>query len=235
MPPTSQIDRLSDYLARQAKRAAEALRQTLYSAVISAGGLRIQDGGDLRVENEDGINVFVVGRQLFGDVLYQGVVIRRPTGDALFYTAPVDGNPSVIRWFLRDRSASTVVSDGLSGFGLSRPFLAMPIQNTQYESMPSTDNSNWSSLQESWVPRQHQMWTVRWLYTSTEAATTGEVRLRIGSSVVATATVGFGLQADFHEISGTGSHMSVNQITLEARRTSGTGRISASMLGWGQG
>jgi hypothetical protein len=114
---------LEDLLSTILGRLNEDQRRTLYSAVISAGGLTVQDGGAISVRLDSGVQIFHAGPLTYLGTPYQGVMMRRADGTPIFYTFPVGGDPNNIAWAFFDQASREIISsDALTG-GLARPWI----------------------------------------------------------------------------------------------------------------
>lgn len=139
-------------------RLSEDQRKTLYSAAISEGGLLIQGGGALRIRLDNGVEIFYAGPLDFLGTPYQGVMMRRADGTAIFYTFPVGGDPNNIAWSFFDQAGREIISSDAATGGLARPWIpvflipkmAMAAGTFAYYSLPV--NASEVQLWEGRIP-----------------------------------------------------------------------------------
>lgn len=116
---TSSLEAL---IARILGRMSEDQRRTLYSAVISAGGLTVQDDGFITLINSDGLQVLYIGPGPAPDHRHQ-VIIHR--GDGSYVLTSLNSGPGTkVRWALQDRAGHFIVQDDQDAdSGLAKPWL----------------------------------------------------------------------------------------------------------------
>lgn len=228
MPPEGRIGTLADYLDRQARKAAENMRKTLFSAVISAGGLLIRDDGAFQIISADGSFTLYArrgsdGKREFGLLRDNGTFVLRTFSTAGGYQA----------WALHDNSNNITNSDDAeSGQGIARPYLSIPVQTQRWDNLPSTSLDTFEAVETTnYQFKQHPRWFVQIRHCSTAADTTGELRLTLDGVQVGDPTpVAFtSAWVNVGPIAVPGTHMSQHILNLECRRTAGTGRVGASM------
>lgn len=228
MPPEGRIRDLPAYFNAQAKKLAEQLRKTLYGAVISRGGLLIQDDGAFEIVTSAGVYTLYAKKGLDGKREFG---LLRDNGTFVLRTLSTAGSQA---WALHDNGNNIVVSDdGVSSQGLARPSLPWPTRRIRFDSLASTDNGSFEGLVDTgFVYKSHPRAYVQVVHCATTSGTTGELRLMLdGVQVGSTQTVGFALTfADVGPFAVPGSHMSQHRLVLECRRTGGTGRIGADMM-----
>ncbi|MGZ3140793.1 hypothetical protein ACVDFE_02070 [Lentzea chajnantorensis] len=205
----------------------ELARKTLYRAVISAGGLLIQDDGAFEIVTSAGVYTLYAKKGLDGKREFG---LLRDNGTFVLRTLSTSGSQA---WALHDNLNNIVVSDdGVSGQGLARPSLTWPTRRIRFDALPSTDASSFEGLVDTgWVYKSHPRTYVQVVHCATTSGTTGEMRLMLdGVQVGATQTVGFAVTyVDVGPFAVPGTHMSQHRLVLECRRTGGTGRIGADM------
>lgn len=232
MPPTSRIDRLSDYLARQAQAAKEALRQTLYSVAISAGGLLVR-GGSVRVVTDDGHDLAYFGRASNGVDYW---ILRNRHGQTMVDLIEAPGAPAQVV-SVRDSDGQILFSaDWTTGSGIGRPWLPMPLYPTASTAMSATSSGAWGvMLSTGFVPKQHSTWGGR-LYVGADDGTSGEYRINIdGTTVAGPFPIGSTFQyVPLGPIPVPGAHGSEHVMELQVRRTAGTGQVYISGMGIGR-
>lgn len=184
-------------------RMSEDQRRTLYSAVISAGGLTVQDGGAIRVRLDTGVEIFYAGPLELNSVEYQGLVMRRADDSNIFITFPVAGDPENIAWAFLDQFGGEVVSsDAITG-GMARPWI--PINLLPKISM-AAGVFDYYNLAVSGTERQlwegriplvsHPYVEVDGVWGQASGTNTTTYRLKVWGVTVGSWTVGGGLAAD---------------------------------------
>lgn len=122
-------DTITSYIRQMQAQVDEATRQTLYSAVVSSGGLTIRQGGAFVITNSSGTyNVLETRTRTWPDgTSYQPVVINRPpTGEPAFSIYPAGGSGAPFYWVLYDRGGRLAITDdAISGVGLAKPYLSV--------------------------------------------------------------------------------------------------------------
>ncbi|PPK63532.1 hypothetical protein V5P93_000413 [Actinokineospora auranticolor] len=238
MPVTSSPDDLAHRITALERQVDELARGTLSNAVISSGGIEIRDLGGIKLIDQDGQVVFLVGG-LAG-------TMARPDGTPQPITAisddrgrwritVMDDNPQnkgyrqyVAIW---DYSGNIIVGDDVdSGAGLARPYIPHTVARSRYTDWAATTSSDWEALETATLNRQHPYLDAHVRCTSDNPDTRGEVRLRDeGSGVIlASAPVGYVIDYRFWRQPMPGLHGENRAVHLEARRTAGTGAIRAT-------
>ena len=229
MPPEGRITDLAAYLNRQAKKAAERARHTLYAAVISRGGLRIQDGGELAVVTGTGVAMFFLGQLVSGSVPFRGMVMRREDGSPFFYTNVADDDPNKVFFAWPDRSGNILFSDDASsGVGLARPWLSQPVINVLSSSIPMTSAASWVATQGTGqFVKQQPKAEVEALLRS-ESGATGQARFTVnGAPVGDVMEIGanaFAWQA-IQTLTLPGGYDSRVRVELQVQRTNAVGTV----------
>ncbi len=227
MPPEGRIADVAKVLNAEFQKIKELGRKTLYSAVISAGGLRIQDDGAFEIVTSTGAYTLYAkkgtdGKREFG--------VLRDNGTFVIRTFTASGAQA---WALHDNQNGIVFSDdAAAGQGIARPALSWPTRRVRFDSLPSTDSASFEAVVDTgFVYKQHPMAYAQVVHCATTSGTTGEARLMLdGVQVGSTITVGFAVAyANIGPIAIPGSHMSQHRLILECRRTGGTGRVGADM------
>lgn len=156
-PAPQSVERLEQELAALKQQFAELTRKTLYSAAIGAGGLRVYDGGTIRVESGFGHDTFYAGESAYTGK--QVTVLRRHNGSIAFATFVNVPNGEQF-WALLDRSGNLLVTDDAnSGVGLASPWLSIAL----YPLFSMAQNSVYSymSLPVSSVTSETVLWSGR--------------------------------------------------------------------------
>lgn len=221
-----------DDLMRRLRRVEEELaalrkRAGLGSAVISRGGLEVRHpNGEpaLRVGEFEGYS----GEQLFG------VAIRRADGSLAMWAWSDDTGANGY-WSVMDRSGNIIMSDdAVSGQGLATPWLPVPFEApTTVVPDRTTVSGSYETLQQAVYAHQHPKLWVRLLVRSSAGDTTGQVRLTadgvlVGSEIDVAASDFKVVDIGPSEVAG--AHMGFVDLTVQARRTAGTGTIGVRVV-----
>jgi hypothetical protein len=131
---------------RELKRQVQELtkRVGLSSAVISRGGLRIINAGELVLEDEDGVQVFKIGQINFGSGTSMGMRLNYDNGEPAML---LGGSPGDQAWAMFDENGHYVFTcDAETGFGLGRPYLNYRmVPSSAAESVGEGTGSHWPS------------------------------------------------------------------------------------------
>ncbi|WP_018686542.1 hypothetical protein [Actinokineospora enzanensis] len=238
MPVTPSPDDLAHRITALERQVDELSRGTLSNAVISSGGIEVRDLGGIKLIDQDGQVVFLVGGL--------GGGMARPDGTPQPITAVsddrgrwritvLDDNPNskgyrqyVAIW---DYSGNIIVGDDVdSGAGLARPYIPHNVARARYTDWAATTSGDWEALETATFNRQHPCLDAHVRCTSDNPDTRGEVRIRDEASgvVLASAPVGYVIDYRFWRQAMPGVFGEHHNVHLEARRTSGTGAIRAT-------
>ena len=235
------IDALAAELAAL-RREVNALRSgaPIRNSTISGGaGLAVVDGGLLKVVDSGGTVIAEFGAlpglapKLDGSPQV-GFVFRRDSGEpvAYCYTNVSGGLQS---WAWQDRAGNGIVADdAFSGVGLATPYISMPWAHAVYTTWPGTTSSTFVDLWRSDIVQQHPVLDATIGATTDVSGTTGEVRLMVdGVQVDTTLTVGFGIGWNpfFGTFPSGGGWLARRVVTVQARRTAGTGTVRCEPSG----
>ena len=234
MGQVNQPSNLLDRIIRVEKRVEEIWKKVgLASAVIRRGGLTLLEDAYLRMVDDNNHEIVYIGPDNEGK---QIIRIRREGGAEVLYTYTAQGGRQF--WALTDNAQQIVFSDdAVSGQGIARPWIPIPVQTTRFDDLPSTPNTNWDQLQSTaWRPKQHPFWKASVSHCVDNPDTTGEARLMLDGVQVGNAITVAWLNAwtDVGPFPVPGTHMSLHQLELHCRRTAGTGRVGANMTVEGQ-
>lgn len=234
MGQVNQPSNLLDRIIRVEKRVEEIWKKVgLASAVIRRGGLTLLEDAYLRMVDDNDHEIVYIGPDNEGK---QIIRIRREGGAEVLYTYTAQGGRQF--WALTDNAQQIVFSDdAVSGQGIARPWVPIPVQTTRFDDLPSTPNTNWDQLQSTaWRPKQHPLWKVSISHCVDNPDTTGEARIMLdGVQVGNTVTVAWlNAWTDVGPFPVPGTHMSLHQLELQCRRAAGTGRVGANMTVEGQ-
>ncbi|MCK2242313.1 MULTISPECIES: hypothetical protein [unclassified Crossiella] len=220
----------------------EADRRTLYSVVISAGGLTVQDLGGIKQVDRDGDTVFFVGGGTGA--------FTRPDGSpqpisyladdrGRWRIAVFDPNPNLgdYRQFVAiyDYSGNIILGDDVeSGTGLARPYVPLSVSDSHFSRWPGTDRGEWTTLSKVRLSNQHPRLSIDARHTTDQSATTGEIRLwgrtdanPGGTQLGETKQVVFAEQLGGWTVPAVGRWAEMAEVWLQARRTGGTGTVRA--------
>ncbi|PSJ29833.1 hypothetical protein B7P34_04805 [Streptosporangium nondiastaticum] len=184
--------------------------------------MRIGEGGTLGVYAPNGAQILGVGRWPNGEY---GLHLGRQNGTSAL-TIRV-GNDDAIPQPLRlwDAKGTEIWADDVRTGGIAFPYLGLlPPQASSPTLWPRTSNSDFSLIAQSfnsiWQPKIRLF-----MHTAADNGTSGEVRVLVGGKVWG-PTVKVGDVFDYVGFTGADPG-SLVEITVEARRTSGTGSVYA--------
>jgi hypothetical protein len=241
---TEQVADPQGWLSRRLKKIEQAIAslqtaRRLVAATIGEGGLTV-DGGFFRVVDATGAELFYIGPMGpdFTDGTPQrGWTVRRADSTpalAMYDADPGDGSPGTYRQALNwyDRSGNVVLADDTDGgVGLARPYIPWMITSDRdvVTVTNATALNTWVETHVLAGPRQHPKMAVG-LSATAPSGTNGELRLVYGSTVVAGPTAftgaGGGAAPSYLFTLPPGTHMDLTYVSVQARRTAGTGTIS---------
>lgn len=240
-----EVGELRNTLLKQAGVGVEPDRVTFdRDVVVSDGGeLEILDGGHIRVRHPDDLGGDVAvffGRVVSeSDRAYQGtglLVQRTDRGD--IFQARTDETGDAHTVHIRDNAGNLVLwVDAGSARGLARPTFSIPMHNAYWQSWGSTDSSSWTTLARGSADLWSAGFYTRYQATSDGAGTSGEVRLvasRDGADYVIGGPEAVGFTIAWYSAGGVmPSQLPIGgwvDFRLEARVTSGTGRVHAAVI-----
>lgn len=184
-------------------RLNEDQRRTLFSAVISSGGLTVQDGGAVSVKLDNGVVIFYAGPLNYLGTPYQGVVIRRANGIAVFYTFPVDADPDNIAYAFFDHDGREIMASDAQTGGLARPWIPVPLLPKMVMAAGTFDYYNLAvsgTERQLWEGRisfvSHPYIEIDGIWGQASGSNTTTYRLKLAGVQVGTWTVGGGLVGD---------------------------------------
>jgi hypothetical protein len=221
-------------------RGSAAARNT----TISGGsGLRITDGGQIRVYDPDGDNIFSVGALTDYPPRPDGKpqvgwVMRRDSGElAAYCLTTVSGVKQA--WVWTDMAGHGVLADDvISEVGLAAPYIPWAGGLAQVDAWPSSTSATYEGLHRAQVWRQHPRVEISVGCWATTPGTTGDVRFVLDGTTIGPVKPAVNgvvsLSSDIASVTGIGSHLTRHTLTIEARRTAGTGAIRVGLFGiWG--
>jgi hypothetical protein len=216
------------------------------------GGITI-DGGKLRVRGLPGATPGATGDSTvyMGGItpampdgtLQPGLIVRREDGTISLAQYDPTPDPSVADGFnqflaLYDRAQSIVLADDTaSGQGLSRPYVPIPVTRARYTDMVAVTDSAFVNVFET--PGVFHKVNARARAdircTTDVSGTTGEVRVLVdGVQVGDTEPVDFLVTTKYiGPFVVPGNAYTAHSITVQARRTAGTGAVRLDAAVWG--
>ncbi len=215
------------------------------NTTISGGnGLTIKDGGRFTIVDPGGTVIAEFGAlpQFPPRAPGQpqvGWILRRDNGEwAGYCLTNVDGG--VQSWNWTDRGGNVVLADdAFSGVGLARPYIPIPVWPNSLDATAAqtTTSATYVDLWRGVFHRQHPKLRVSITHDASVSGTTGNVRVLVdGTAIGGTLTSGFTPLAATNDadITASGSHETEHTLTVQARRTAGTGTVRVLVHGlWG--
>lgn len=247
----STVQRIVDRALRESRARGDSTVSRRDIVVKSGGGIRVEGGGSVRVRDsgelkvEPGGAVRVAG-PLDASAFYAGrgnqdgetvVLIQRGNGSAVF-SVQQSATPSAEFWRWYSRNETELFSeDFVSGDSIARPYLPLPMGASvlAYDAplAVSTSTSFAQAYAGAWIRQSPRIWGQ--VILMSDAATTGEVRLRVKGAVAWSQTfaASTNARADIGPVPWptiVDPFERVN-VELELRRASGTGAVRVSWLG----
>jgi len=207
------------------------------------------DTGALTATDTDGAPLIIVGEHLMFNT-FPGADFR---GSAFYRTGPGDATPGrlamsigktdVIPGFpdittIWDKDGTAIFADDVVTGGLARPYISVPMIPSDFSAWPSTTSGTFTGILTSRFTKQHPKLYVGYFLYANNADTSAELRVmyngvQLGSTATydvgtGPGTIASGVIADFL----TGNlYSSFNNISIEIRRTAGTGTVFAQTPG----
>lgn len=224
--------------------ASNRTSRGLEASSLGAGGLRV-NGGDITIDNNgsliirggefelidpNGERIVFLGTLANGAV---GWTFRYDDGSPLFNRQGTPGQQLFAFW---DPAGNIIISnDAETGFGLGRPWLALPLpQPTGVSHWQSTTSGTFGAIGRSIAVVQHPRMRAEFS-AHAEAGTTGEVRMTVhGQQMGDVVTVSDGAfeTGGFDEAVPEGIDFSDGVVVeLQARVTAGGGSVSGVTVG----
>lgn len=238
--PPGLIERIMKMVDERIARFARS--GFLRNARISGGsGLTIADGGQFRAEYP----VELGG----GLMLYLGRIVSVTTGEytgtGLLLQAPDGTDMVVIRTDAQfgttmhniyDSGGRIILgNDAASGQGLARPYIGGGFARARYSDWSvDTTSSEWETLFERLIWKQHPRLEVALRASMDTAGTTGEVRVLVdgvpfGAETAETYATSYRY---FGPAPIAGDHMEIVAVEIQGRRTSATGALRVEPRYW---
>ncbi|MEW5658363.1 hypothetical protein ABGT92_23955 [Streptomyces cinereoruber] len=226
-------------LKRQVRELRAARR--LEAAAIGAGGLRIT-GGRLAMDTPARIRMVDIGpltdpQYNHGDgTAQQAIQLRREDGGLAMacYAYPPSGSEAQT-WRLYDRAGNVVMAeDGGLGSGLARPYLPVPLgpaYQGSWDYWPRATATTTSKLWQGRFYRQLPSVVLVMQASMDTSGATGTIEMAVDGTVRASASVAFSV-AYFtlgpYDLTDY-DHMQQIDVTVQGRRTAGTGALRATL------
>lgn len=240
---------LGDILRQINARLSEAERKTLYSAVISTGGLIVKDGGGLKVLHpETGNPIFYAGP--IDDPLFGGAyAVSQYRNDGSVTLSPRQvtdpGDPDFgmqsLAW--HDRARNVLIRDDSGGVGLSAPRvnaylscqfnpLGAPGTTFGYKSLPVANITSETVLWEGWNWIHHPGFLLAGVWGEATGINSSTYRVYAAGDLVGTwslSSPGFGQSYRIFDVSPyVGTENTFMQVSVQA---SGTGNVACDVYG----
>lgn len=226
MPPSIPSD-ITDTLAKM-QRQIDALQaqagQRPALNTIAGGTVSITSGGSLRVLDTDGSLMFLIGKispNHTDGSEQRGVLMYREDGTLALSIAT--GGPEAQGIVIRDRAGHTIFAEDVVAGGLALPWLSYPSPGEEDTTRwPKTNVAAWTTIGRSrgitFSPRLKYHATM-----TTDPGTTGQLRLLVDGTTVATGSVGSALIGTVALPAFT--YNAEVEFQLQAQTTSGAGYI----------
>ncbi|MEV0805723.1 hypothetical protein [Micromonospora sp. NPDC050200] len=228
----------------------------LEAATIGAGGLRVKggditvlDGGDIAIEGGgsvtvDGGDITVIDAA--GNIIGQigdlgngkrGFILRRAGGYPALEVSGTGVGSDYGFVGMYDVSGNYIVTDdAASGRGLARPYIPIQVGEVSVPTAVAT-STGFADLHVGAAVLQHPVLYAYVLIRSSDSSTTGEVRMAVdGIGVGPTLPVNAGAYAYVNvgpfalPSSVLGNYSAIQVLSVQARRTAGTGTIGVRPL-----
>lgn len=224
-------EKLEQRIAALERLVAEMQRKTLYSAVISGGGLTITDDGVLSVKTSTGVLMLFLGPLVAGLAHYRGLLINREDGSRMFEMGAVGGDPTKLYFAWKDRTGNTVISDdGAAGQGLARPWIPMPTAPILATAIPMHNSATYlATYGTALALQQHPYIRLQALYRSASGAV-GNLRFTVNGTPVGTVipiASGDYFYSTAQTVQLPGNYDTNVRVEVETQITNATGTIGA--------
>lgn len=235
--PQDLIDRIRA-LERQVRQLSGRANIRPALTEIVNGNVNVGGGGELSVTAPDNTVLFKIGELGASGGSEWGMVLRRRDGTVAFevYSGFSDESvPQPVRVF--DRFGSVVFGDDTATGGIRSPQLPylMPV-DLGYTRGPQTDSSSWTAIATSFNLMSNPRMRM-YIDTAADSSTSGEVRVMVNGQQWG-PVVGSGTAFDYSDVIQDGlAFEQMFSVTIEARVTSGAGRVYARcsmMHGYGE-
>lgn len=222
--PLDLLDRIRE-LERQVRELAGRSQMRPAMNQVQKGDIKIGEGGTLSVYAPTGAQILGVGRWPNGEY---GLHLGRQDGSsALTIRLGSDENLSQpVRLF--DPKGHVIWADDVRTGGIAYPYLGLlPPQNSDAGTWPHTDATEFTRIAHSfnsvWQPKFRL-----YMHTAIDVGSAGEVRVLVNDQVWG-PTIRATSPFDYTGFTGVDPGGSID-IEVQARRTSGNGRVYAQPL-----
>lgn len=151
---------------------------------LANGGSLVVDGGDVVMLDADGSEMLRIGPQQHGD---RGVSVSREDGSLALVVRKAFSNSTLQTLEIRDRLGNLIVSEEALGWGLSRPFLQIPMRpvmatptalmHGQYGPEVPVTSGTFETTHQAWYARHNQYGRFCFQIAASDATTAAEVRV----------------------------------------------------------
>lgn len=233
-PPPRPNENVEQQIARLWEALRELSRKTLHSASIASGGLLVKDGGEVKVEVDDGVYMFYLGPLVSGGVPLRGIVLARENGQQMFANGVSGGDPNKVFFAWKDNAQNILFSDdAASGAGISRPWLSMPTVPVLSSSVPVTQSGTFVSTHSTgYVLKLQPNIELQALLLSTGTGV-GEARFTLNGtqigSTIAISSGDFNWTSPINLVSPVAFN-SYQRIELQVRRTNAAGSVGGVLV-----
>ncbi|WP_411078513.1 hypothetical protein [Streptomyces sp. cmx-10-25] len=227
-------------LKRQVRELRAARR--LENAAVGAGGLRVVNGGRLAMDTPGRVRMVDIGK--LNDQQYnhadgtpqQAIQLRRDDGTLAWacFSYPPSGFETQA-WKFYDRTGNVILAeDTNSAQGLARPYLPVPLGPAYEGSWDYWPRATATTTTRLWQGRFYKQLPNIVLVMQASMDTsgaTGTIELAVGGTVRASASVAFSVgyvTLGPYALDGY-DHMQQVDITVQGRRTAGTGALRATL------
>lgn len=222
-------DPIAAKLAELQRQIDELGRRTLNNANIGSGGLTVQEGGEFVVLHPSGDWLFKVAKGAQGKYFLS---IHRDDGTTAFEIGTTTGGNQY--WAMYDRSGNIVASDdAISGQGMSRPWLNIPMLNTTVASLPTTTSASWLSVASSgWIQKQQPYIEAQALLLSNTGGV-GQARYTInGTQVGDVMPIADGMfgWTSLQTLAVAGNFADYFRLELQLQLTNATGNVAGGII-----
>jgi hypothetical protein len=229
-----------DVIARLERRIAALEGRTLRNVVIPDGGVTLRNGGRFSAETPDGVEMFYLGDLTVNGVWFRGIWMKREDGSFMMYTSIPGTDPDQVFFAWLDRNGTMLVSDdAVTGKGLARPWLAVPMTPLfsmsgiwSYQNIAATSIATETTLWSGRIPLvTHPRISIAGLWGQASGTNSATYKLVVGGTTIGTWSTGALENSTKGPFDITSKHEQVG-LTAELRASaSGTGQVAAHVSG----
>ncbi|MFI6443834.1 hypothetical protein [Kitasatospora sp. NPDC050543] len=199
---------------------------------VLGGDVVVGEGGSLKINDVDGSALFYVGtispNQPDGSE-QRGVQIRRQDGTPAIYvarTTTTQADPQGI--VMRDAHGATIFAEDVVAGGVAFPqWSLLPPADLMTAHWPQTNATSFTAVAKSYNVKASP-WLGMMVSAVADGGSAGEVRVMVNGSQWGPTTSTNGVFENYAAV--TGAVGSILEISIEARRTSGSGTVYAQTL-----